>query len=279
MPSVIGMSRRRVVGLLEYLTEDIPRSARENLPNALNRGMVAGLLGGPVDIANIALLGAGGERPVGGSEWFGGLLEQAGAVTPRRGDGAEMAGELGASMMTPASAAKVAAASLPGLLWIMSQGGKANALSGKLSGQRGAMSPEGKSAFKSALNSVAAGKAPRGEVSLGDLSEHQLSELNRLRGKKGQPPLNSRQVIALPKDIAHIYERRVKAQGMTPDFVADLAEATMRPDSLAVFSRDGVGLLNRLNVKDYDGSAANPYSVISDGRKGNRIKTVFPKKK
>lgn len=42
-------------GLLEYLTQDIPRSARENLPNAVNRGMVAGLLGGPVDIANIAL--------------------------------------------------------------------------------------------------------------------------------------------------------------------------------------------------------------------------------
>lgn len=114
-------------GLLEYLTEDIPRSARENLPNILNRGIVAGTLGAPVDLMNMVMLGAGGEQPIGGSEWFGGLLEDIDAVTPRTGETSELVGELSASMMSPAGALKAGAvggAGLLGLMGLMSRGAR-----------------------------------------------------------------------------------------------------------------------------------------------------------
>lgn len=46
------------------------------------RGFTTGLLGGPVDIANMAMGGIGGNKPVMGSEWIGGFN-----VSPPKGVG------------------------------------------------------------------------------------------------------------------------------------------------------------------------------------------------
>lgn len=67
--------------------EDVGRG----LTNALNRGMVAGTIGGPVDLAALAMrpLGYNVEQPVGGSEWIGEKLRQMGYVTDERNPVAE----------------------------------------------------------------------------------------------------------------------------------------------------------------------------------------------
>ena len=45
-------------------------SQASNQAAGLTRGLLYGGLGAPVDLANMALLGAGGQRPVGGSAWL-----------------------------------------------------------------------------------------------------------------------------------------------------------------------------------------------------------------
>ena len=51
-----------------------------------NRGIVAGLLGAPVDLTTMALrpLGYTVPTPVGGSEWIGNKMQQYGIVSPQR---------------------------------------------------------------------------------------------------------------------------------------------------------------------------------------------------
>jgi hypothetical protein len=79
----------------EQFRSDVGRG----LLDTANRG-VAGLLGGPVDLAALALkpLGYNNPAPIGGSEWIGGLMEKAGMVTPERRPVAEFL----ASLLTPA---------------------------------------------------------------------------------------------------------------------------------------------------------------------------------
>lgn len=62
------------------------KDVRGGLLDAVNRGVVAGLLGGPVDLATMALrpLGYSVEQPVGGSEWIGQKMQNAGMVSPNR---------------------------------------------------------------------------------------------------------------------------------------------------------------------------------------------------
>lgn len=79
-----------------------PRAATD----ILNRGMVAGLVGAPVDLLNLPIAtlvpGRASEAPVGGSEWLGRQMERAGLVTPTRRPIAEIA----ASIVSPLSAFK-----------------------------------------------------------------------------------------------------------------------------------------------------------------------------
>ena len=79
-----------------------PRAATD----ILNRGMVAGLVGAPVDLLNLPIAtlvpGRASEAPVGGSEWLGRQMERAGLVTPTRRPIAETA----ASIVSPLSAFK-----------------------------------------------------------------------------------------------------------------------------------------------------------------------------
>lgn len=75
-----------------------------------NRGAVAGLLGTPVDMAHIALrpFGYRVEKPVGGSEWIGQMMQDYGIVSPER----NLPAELVANLVAPAAAGAVAPALL-----------------------------------------------------------------------------------------------------------------------------------------------------------------------
>lgn len=69
--------------------------------DVLNRGMVAGVLGAPVDIATMAMrpFGYNAEAPVGSSEWIGKQMQRAGMVSGVRRPIAEFA----ASLIDPAT--------------------------------------------------------------------------------------------------------------------------------------------------------------------------------
>ena len=98
-----------MAGLLGALSDPQFRAdVGQGLLGALNRGAVGGLLGGPVDIATMAMrpLGYRVEKPVGGSEWIGDQMERMGIVGPQRNAVAETL----ASVAVPAAMAKAAPA-------------------------------------------------------------------------------------------------------------------------------------------------------------------------
>lgn len=66
-------------------------------------GAVTGLLGGPVDLATMALrpMGYDVERPVGGSEWIRDRLQSGGFYPERTGTAGEAIGELAGSLAAP----------------------------------------------------------------------------------------------------------------------------------------------------------------------------------
>lgn len=81
------------MGLLDALSDPQFRSdVGRGLLDAGNRGPFAGLLGGPVDLATMAMrpFGYGTEMPVGGSEWIGQKMQDAGLVTGNRNTIAEL---------------------------------------------------------------------------------------------------------------------------------------------------------------------------------------------
>jgi hypothetical protein len=83
--------------------------------DVLNRGLVAGTLGAPVDMVNTVLtpFGLGSEHPMLGSEHIGDLMEKYGMVSDTRRPVLEMATNLAPMLVNPAMAAgKVAAREL-----------------------------------------------------------------------------------------------------------------------------------------------------------------------
>lgn len=75
-----------------------------DLLNGANRGFVSGTLGGPVDLANAAMGGVGGQQPVMGSQWVAAKLAAMGLL-PQQGDPtAQVVG----SMVSPSPIGKYA---------------------------------------------------------------------------------------------------------------------------------------------------------------------------
>lgn len=117
-------------GLLSFLADPNERDGiRQGFMDAVNRGAIGGLLGAPVDTANMLLnMGKAGvgyighktgflsadqmpeltDSPVGGSEWFGRQMQNIGMVSDKRNPTAEAI----ASMlpMSPSTSAKAVAA-------------------------------------------------------------------------------------------------------------------------------------------------------------------------
>ena len=85
--------------------------------DVLNRGMIAGLAGAPVDMTNEVLkhFGLGSEKPFGGSESIGSGMESMGMVSPER----HMVGELGAGLVDPFSTAATGAKLAHGMTALM----------------------------------------------------------------------------------------------------------------------------------------------------------------
>jgi exonuclease VII small subunit len=78
-----------------------PKARTSALSDVLNRGLVAGTLGAPVDIAAMAMrpFGYKEEQPVGGSEYIGSQMERMGLVSPTRRPGAELAAGLAPAVL------------------------------------------------------------------------------------------------------------------------------------------------------------------------------------
>lgn len=95
-------------------TNAFVRSSLNALTDVMNRGVVAGTLGAPVDIATMAMrpFGYSVEAPFGGSEWIGQQMENAGVVSKTRRPLAELASGLvlpaGVAIKTIMQAAKSA---------------------------------------------------------------------------------------------------------------------------------------------------------------------------
>jgi hypothetical protein len=88
--------------------EDMKRRAA-GMAQSGARGFTTGLLGAPVDLANMAMGGAGGERPVMGSEWIGDKLSGMGLLSGRPQDTGTSLAELGGGLLSPGGAVKGAA--------------------------------------------------------------------------------------------------------------------------------------------------------------------------
>lgn len=95
------------MGLLDAFADpQFRKDVVRGLLDAGNRGAVAGLLGGPVDLATMALrpLGYNVEQPVGGSEWIGQKMQNLGLVSEKRNPLAEAL----AGVAIPAAANRLA---------------------------------------------------------------------------------------------------------------------------------------------------------------------------
>ena len=96
-----------------------PKGKTSALSDVLNRGLVAGTLGAPVDIAAMAMrpFGYKEEQPVGGSEYIGSQMERMGLVSPTRRPSAELAAGLAPAVLTGgAGLARFAGKKLSGLV-------------------------------------------------------------------------------------------------------------------------------------------------------------------
>lgn len=236
-----------------------------------NRG-VAGILGGPVDLAALALkpLGYSNPAPIGGSEWIGGLMEKAGMVTPQRRPVAEFL----ASLATPAVG--VGGAKMLGLLSEMSPGiaaspGRMGPLSKDF--QIGAISPEGKARM---LADLQAGKGS-GTYRLGDVTEGQSKGLQRL----GIPETAGRDVMMTDDAFKHLMDRRMALDQFSPEEIVRFAEQAMRPRAKAWIDPAGRahkpslqngGLLDPVSGRRYD--AQMPLAAKDAGLE---VVTVIPR--
>jgi hypothetical protein len=260
------------MGILDAALDPQFRSdVGRGLLDVANRG-VAGLLGGPVDVAALALkpLGYSHPAPIGGSEWIGNLMEQSGMVSPERRPTAEFL----ASLLTPSVG--TGGAKAVGLLSEMSpevvgSAGRAGPLS--MGYQLGAISPEGKARL---LADLQAGKGS-GTYRLGDVTEGQAKQLQRAGLKS-----TSTDVRMTDDVLRHLHDKRVLLEGFTPEEVVRLADQAMAKRSRVDFdpgkarqypSLLNEGLLDSVTGRRYDarmpldglGDAFGARSVVPDG--------------
>lgn len=101
------------MGLLDALFDsEFRKDVVRGLLDAGNRGVVGGLLGAPVDLATMALrpLGYNFEAPVGGSEWIGKKMQDAGLVSANRNPVAEALAAIAGPMAVQQAGPKLFAA-------------------------------------------------------------------------------------------------------------------------------------------------------------------------
>ncbi len=231
----------------------------------------ANVLGGPVDLAALALrpLGYQHPAPLGGSEWIGQGMESAGMVSPERRPAAEAM----ATLIAPG--AMVAGAR--GLSKLAVMGPNVAPSAGRVGAsaveQLGAISPEGKARL---LADLQAGKGS-GTYRLGDVTQGQAKMLEQAGLKS-----TTTDVHMTDDAFRHLHGKRIQQDGYSPEEVASFAEQAMARRSRVDFdpgkarqqpSLLNEGMLDPVTKKRYDarmpldgqGDAFGVRSAVPDG--------------
>lgn len=194
----------------------------QSLQDVGNRG-VASVMGAPVDLAALPFraVGLGHAAPVGGSEWMGQRMQDAGMVSPERRPVPEA---LAAVAMPGAMAGAVRGISL-GVDRAIANGG-AGPAAGLRDAQRGAISPWGRTRTMEALQ---AGKIEE-PYRLGDVTAGQAKALDRMGGIRA----DSTDVMMTPEAFQHIVTRRMLEDGYTAEQITRFIEQAMSKRSSVV---------------------------------------------
>ena len=276
------------MGLIDALADpQFRRDVYNGVTDTAGRS-VAGALGAPVDIAeqalNLGLAGTGWlgretskqgseympgliSHAVGGSEWIGEKMRQAGLISDQRNPVAEF---LGGLIQPGGSGAAHAATSFPALADV-SRG--ADALAG-LGGIGGVLWRKGEDYMLQGLKNGGRGS---GIIDIGDVTVHQGARI----GEFGEPAATTTVRMTDPL-LQKIYDTRILRDGYTPEEVVSYMRQAMRKDSDIV--RDpakskqhpalaGLPVVDPVTGKRYtpsmplfsDGDAFYPASVFPDG--------------
>lgn len=242
------------------------RDVGQGLQDVGNRG-VAGVVGAPVDLAALPFraVGLGHPAPVGGSEWLGQKMQDAGMVSPER----RPVPEFLAAVALPGAQAKAARGISMGADAIANAG--PGPLPGSMAAQLGAISPDG---YKNVLAAYRSGQL-NGNLRLGDVTEGQGTRLAE-KGAKS----NTRDVVLTEDGFNKIYRDHVLGDGFTPEEMALFTKQAMAKQSHVI--RDpGKGNQHAalINYKFLDPVTKRTYDAMmplkSDGE-FLEVRSVYP---
>lgn len=255
-----------------------------------SKGMVAGGLGAPVDLAALALnsLIAGGgyaghqmgllesppgliDKPIGGSEWIADRMRGAGLLQDNPGSTADVLGQVAGGLLGPLTAAKSPKIA-SGLLGVADNWANASSPPfGSFSAQLGAISPEGRARL---LADLAAGRGS-GTYRLGDVTDGQAKML----GKSGMRA-KSRDVLMTDDVLRHLYDKRILEENFTPAEVALFAEQAMakrsRVDLNPAKARQQPSLLNEGLRDSVTGRRYDSRMPLAELGDGYEVRSVVP---
>lgn len=232
-----------------------------------NRG-VAGLLGGPVDLAALALspLGYDHPAPLLGSEWIGQQMEKAGMVTPQRRPVAEFL----ATLATP-GVAVAGARGLGALAKAAPEVAATRNAPQSLLSQIGAISPEGRARL---MTDLQAGQGS-GTYRLGDVTQGQARGLDDLFGRTAP----SRDVWMTDDAFEHIAKRRMGDRQYTPEDVTRFVESAMerraRPELDIAKSHQNPALRNSNVLDPVTGRRHEVHMPLRQGEEGYEVRSIF----
>ncbi len=221
-----------------------------------SRGLAGSLPGTGAAVADVAqramLPGMVGPRPS-ASDALTRLMGRP-EDNPRAYQGGQLAGDLGQALL-PAM----------GLLGAGSRGGA-------LAAEAGAIFPKGKQALIDAL----AQQQLKRPIELGSLEPEALAAVQQHRAALGWPARESDLVRVAPADLGHML-KRINLDKMTPQTVADMAEAVLARGAATGMKDGRVNLLPPEMV--VQGQKVRPQGVLVDGDEyaTSRLYGITPK--
>jgi hypothetical protein len=277
------------VGFLDALSDGGFRSdAGRGLIDAGNRGVVGGLLGYPVDamtgVLNAGLMGAGllghetgllsAEQlpqpitnPVGGSEWIGQGMQDAGFVSPQRNPLAEFL----ATAAAPGALGKAGRA-LTALDFAVTDA-PALPVAGRLNKQAGVLFPKSRARITQALQS---GDLPE-RMQVGDVTGGQNKGVSAYYGGKEGPS----DVYVDRDTLQHLIDRRINGDGFTPEEVVKFIQQAMEPRAKAFMNpakiRQRPGLMNPGQIDPVTKLRYTALLPLRRALDGFDIATIIPK--
>lgn len=226
----------------------------QGITDTVSRGLVGGLVGAPVDIVNTVMrpFGLSSDKPVGGSEWLGDKMQQAGLVSGKRSLLAETLAGLVDPMTAGAGVAKAAGA-MPMLI--------------------GAVKPGALDKARTMLEAVARGERAS-PIELATLSPVQLNALNEARRTKGMPEFSQPDALYNGR---HHYQSR-SADGYSIDEMLNQLESGLADSSRVVNTAKGAELRANFPRLNENGVNVVDSAVLMSGRDGvPEIFSVIPR--